>query len=66
MKTLTTQKSIVCSELKYVSLMFFEQRFPLLLGTNNAVRIFMVLSETKGALVIKNFSTLLPFYGLKF
>ena len=29
------------------------QRFPLLLGTNNAVRIFMVLSETKSALVIK-------------
>ena len=30
-----------------------EQRFPLLLGTNNALRIFMVLSETKSALVIK-------------
>ena len=26
-----------------------EQRFPLLLGTNNALRIFMVLSETKSA-----------------
>ena len=43
-----------------------EQRFPLLLGTNNALRIFMVLSETKSALVIKNFSTLLPIYSLKF
>ena len=30
-----------------------EQRFPLLLGTNNPLRIFMVLSETKSALVIK-------------
>ena len=30
-----------------------EQRFPLLLGTNNALRIFMVLSETKSTLVIK-------------
>ena len=30
-----------------------EQRFPLLLGTNNTWRIFMVLSETKSALVIK-------------
>ena len=30
-----------------------EQRFPLLLGTNNTLRIFMVLSETKSALVIK-------------
>ena len=28
-----------------------EQRFPLLLGTNNTLRIFMVLSETKSALV---------------
>ena len=43
-----------------------EQRFPLLLGTNNALRIFMVLSETKSALVIKNFLTLLPIYNLKF
>ena len=43
-----------------------EQRFPLLLGTNNALRIFMVLSETKSALVIKNFSTLLPIHSLKF
>ena len=32
-----------------------EQRFPLLLGTNNALRIFIELSETKSALVIKNF-----------
>ena len=30
-----------------------EQRFPLLLGTNNALRIFMVLWETKSAIVIK-------------
>ena len=30
-----------------------EQRFILLLGTNNALRIFMVLSETKSALVMK-------------
>ena len=30
-----------------------EQRFPLMLGTNNALRIFMVLSQTKSALVIK-------------
>ena len=30
-----------------------EQLFPLLLGTKNAFRIFMVLSETKSALVIK-------------
>ena len=30
-----------------------EQRFPLLLGTNSALRIFMVLSATKSALVIK-------------
>ena len=30
-----------------------EQRFPLLLGTNNALRIFTVLSETKSAVVIK-------------
>ena len=29
------------------------ERFPLLLGTNNALRIFMVLSETKSASVIK-------------
>ena len=43
-----------------------EQRFPMSLGTNNALRIFMVLSETKIALVIKNFSTLLPIYSLKF
>ena len=43
-----------------------EQHFILLLGTNNALRIFMVLSETKSALVIKNFSTLLPIYSLKF
>ena len=43
-----------------------EQRFALLLGTNNALRIFMVLSETKSALVIKNFSTLLPIHSLKF
>ena len=39
-----------------------EQRFALLLGTNNALRIFMVFSETKSALVIKNFSTLLPIH----
>ena len=38
----------------------------LLLGTNNALRIFMVLSETKSASVIKNFSTLLPINSLKF
>ena len=43
-----------------------EQRFPLLLGTNNALRIFMVLSETKSASVIKNFSTLLLINSLKF
>ena len=43
-----------------------EQRFPLLLGTNNALRIFMVLSETKSASVIKTFSTLLPINSLKF
>ena len=43
-----------------------EQRFLMSLGTNNALRIFMVLSETKSALVIKNFSTLLPIYSLKF
>ena len=43
-----------------------EERFPLLLGMNNALRIFMVLSETKNALAIKNFSTLLPIYSLKF
>ena len=43
-----------------------EQRFSMSLGTNNALRIFMVLSETKSALVIKNFSTLLPIYSLKF
>ena len=30
-----------------------EQRFPLLLGTNNTLRIFMVLSEIKSTLVIK-------------
>ena len=30
-----------------------EQCFPLLLGTNNTFRIFMVLLETKSALVIK-------------
>ena len=30
-----------------------EQRFPLLLGTNNALRTFMVLSETKSAFMIK-------------
>ena len=30
-----------------------EQRFLLLLGTNNALRIFMVLLGTKSALVIK-------------
>ena len=29
-----------------------EQRFSLLLGTNNALRIFMVLSETKSTLGI--------------
>ena len=43
-----------------------EQRFSLLLGTNNALRIFMVLSETKSASVIKTFSTLLPINSLKF
>ena len=43
-----------------------KQRFPLLLGTNSTLRLFMVLSETKSALVIKNFSTLLPIYSLKF
>ena len=30
-----------------------EQRFPLLLGTNNTLRISMVLSQTESALVIK-------------
>ena len=30
-----------------------EQRFPSLLGTNDAFRIFILLSETKSALVIK-------------
>ena len=43
-----------------------EQSFSLLLGTNNALRIFMVLSETKSASVIKTFSTLLPINSLKF
>ena len=40
---------------KRTTLHFFvgNERFPLLLGTNNALRIFMVLSETKSALVIK-------------
>ena len=49
--------------IKRTTLHFFvrnRERFPLLLGTNNALRIFMVLSETKSALVIENFSTLLP------
>ena len=56
------------SHTKRTTLHFFvgNERFPLLLGTNNALRIFMVLSETKSALVIKNFSTLLPIYSLKF
>ena len=43
-----------------------KQRFPLLLGTNSTLRLFMVLSETKSALVIKNFSMLLPIYSPKF
>ena len=43
-----------------------EQHFPLLLGTNNALRIFMMLSETKSASVIKISQTLLPIYSLKF
>ena len=38
-----------------------EQRFPLLLGTNNALRIFMVLSETKSALVIKKFLNVIAY-----
>ena len=43
---------------KWTTLQFVvgnEQRFPLLLGTNNALRIFMVLSEKKSALEIKKF-----------
>ena len=37
------------------------ERFPLLLGTNNALRIFMVLSETKSALVIKKFLNVIAY-----
>ena len=43
-----------------------EQLFPLLLGTKNAFRIFMVLSETKSALVIRKKIKLLPIYSLIF
>ena len=35
--------------------------FPLLLGTNNALRIFMMLSETKSALVIKKFLNVIAY-----
>ena len=38
-----------------------EQRFALLLGTNNALRIFMVFSETKSALVIKKFLNVIAY-----
>ena len=38
-----------------------EQRFPMSLGTNNALRIFMVLSETKSALVIKKFLNVIAY-----
>ena len=38
-----------------------EQRFPLLSGTNNDLRIFMVLSETKSALVIKKFLNVIAY-----
>ena len=44
--------------IKISQLYFLFQRFPLLLGMNNTLRIFMVLSETKSAL--------LPIYSLKF
>ena len=37
------------------------ERFPLLLGTNNALRIFMVLSETKSASVIKKFLNVIAY-----
>ena len=37
------------------------ERFPLLLGTNNALRIFMVLLETKSALVIKKFPNVIAY-----
>ena len=37
------------------------ERFPLLLGTNNALRIFMMLSETKSALVIKKFLNVIAY-----
>ena len=54
---------------KWTTLQFVvgnEQRLIRLLGTNNALRIFMVLSEKKSALVTKNFSMLLLIYSLKF
>ena len=35
--------------------------FPFLLGTNNALRIFMMLSETKSALVIKKFLNVIAY-----
>ena len=37
------------------------ERFSLLLGTNNALRIFMMLSETKSALVIKKFLNVIAY-----
>ena len=65
MKTLITQvsqayeTSVIKKRLhtKRTTLHFVvgNERFPLLLGTNNALRIFMMLSETKSALVIKKF-----------
>ena len=41
------------NEQRWIFFVGNEQRFSLLLGTNNTLRIFMVLSETKSALVIK-------------
>ena len=38
---------------RFILLLETKQRFPMLKGTKNAFRIFIVLSETKSALVIK-------------
>ena len=65
MKCPWVRNKYIPNEQGFIFFLINGEHFPLLLETNNAFRIFMVLLETKSAIVIKN-SVQLPIYSLKF
>ena len=65
MKCPWVRNKYIPNEQGFIFFLINGEHFPLLLETNNAFRIFMVLLETKSTIVIKN-SVQLPIYSLKF